>query len=145
MLLCELLQLLYYSFSSLCNFDPICKVVIYFPLVLNFATVICVLSKKRQIIKKKKKKINGVYDSNCHQDALNDLVVFAMFKTFSLVLYSVDDTLNILLYAPTSKASNLPSTFWSESMFHNHIIMLTIYNTAILFPCLNISTVKFRK
>ena len=68
--------------------------------------------KKRKIIKKK---INGVYDSNCYQDALNDLVVFAMFKTFSLVLYSVDDTLNILLYAPTSKASNLPSMFWLDS------------------------------
>ena len=38
--------------------------------------------KKRKIIKKK---INGVYDSNCYQDALNDLVVFVMFKTFSLV------------------------------------------------------------
>ena len=46
MLLCELLQLLYYFyfFSSLCNFDPICNIVIYFLLVLNFATVICVLS-----------------------------------------------------------------------------------------------------
>ena len=59
--------------------------------------------KKTSNYKKKKKKINGVYDSNCHQDALNDLVVFAMFKTFSLVLYSVDDTLNILLYAPPQK------------------------------------------
>ena len=49
--MCELLQLLYYSFSSLCNFDPICNIVIYFLLVLNFVTVICVLS-----IKKKKKK-----------------------------------------------------------------------------------------
>ena len=30
MLLCELLQLLYYSFSFLCNFGPICNIVIYF-------------------------------------------------------------------------------------------------------------------
>ena len=46
MLLCELLQLLYYFyfFSSLCHFDPIYNIVIYFLLVLNFATVICVLS-----------------------------------------------------------------------------------------------------
>ena len=44
--MCELLQLLYYSFSSLCNFDPICNIDIKFLLVLNFATVICVLSKK---------------------------------------------------------------------------------------------------
>ena len=28
----------------ICNFDPICDIVIYFLLVLNFATVICVLS-----------------------------------------------------------------------------------------------------
>ena len=41
MLLCELLQLLYYFyfFSSLCNFDPPCNIVIYFLLVLNFAIV----------------------------------------------------------------------------------------------------------
>ena len=49
------------------------------------------------------------YDSNCHQVALNDLVVFAMFKTSSLVLYFVHDTLNILLYTHISKASNLLS------------------------------------
>ena len=42
------LQLLYYSFSSLCNFDSICNIDIYFffLLVLNFATVIYVLSIK---------------------------------------------------------------------------------------------------
>ena len=55
-LLCELLQLLYYSFSSLCNFDPICNIVIYFLLVLNFVTVICVLSINVKLKKKKKKK-----------------------------------------------------------------------------------------
>ena len=62
MLLCELLQLLYYSyfFSSLRNSDPICNIVIYFLLVLNFATVISVLSikvkiKKNKQIKNKKK------------------------------------------------------------------------------------------
>ena len=59
MLLCELLQLLYYFyfFSSLCNFDPICNIVIYFLLVLNFATVICVLS--INVNKKKQKKKEG--------------------------------------------------------------------------------------
>ena len=38
-----------------------------------------------------------------------DLVVFAVFKTSSLVLCSVHDTLNILLYAHISKDSNLLS------------------------------------
>ena len=51
--MCVLLQLLYYSFSSLCNFDPICNIVIYFFLVLNFATVICVLSINIKLCKKK--------------------------------------------------------------------------------------------
>ena len=83
--------------------------------------------------------INGVYDSNCHRDVLNGLVVFAMFKTYSLVLYSVHDTLTIF-YTPTSQKPLICFPwFWSESMFHNHIIMLTIYNTAILFPCLHFS------
>ena len=53
MLLCELLQLLYNSFSSLCNFDPICNIAIYFLLVLNFATVICALSINAKLQKKK--------------------------------------------------------------------------------------------
>ena len=52
--MCVLLQLLYYSFSSLCNFDPICNIVIYFFLVLNFATVICVLAINVKLCKKKK-------------------------------------------------------------------------------------------
>ena len=59
MLLCELLQLLYYFyfFSSLCNFDPLCNIVIYFLLVLNFATVICVLSINVNKKKQKKRKV----------------------------------------------------------------------------------------
>ena len=55
MLLCELLHPLYYSFSS-CNFDPICNIVIYFLLVLNFATVICVLSMNVKLYKKNNQK-----------------------------------------------------------------------------------------
>ena len=57
--MCVLLQLLYYSFSSLCNFDPICNIVIYFFLVLNFATVISVLSINVKLYLKKKKKKNA--------------------------------------------------------------------------------------
>ena len=58
MLLCELLKLLYNSFSSLSIFDPICNIVIYFILVLNFASVVCALSinvklQKKQTNKKK--------------------------------------------------------------------------------------------
>ena len=56
-----LLQLLYYSFSSLCNFDPISNIVTYFFLVLNFATVICVLSTNVKLyFKKKLNKINKI-------------------------------------------------------------------------------------
>ena len=39
--------------------EPICNIVIYFLLVLNFATVICVLSIKVKKKKKKKKKKKG--------------------------------------------------------------------------------------
>ena len=40
-------------------------------------------------------------------------------------------------YTPTSQKPLISFPwFWSESMFHNHIIMLTIYNTAILFSIL---------
>ena len=69
--MCELLQLLYYSFSSLCNFDPICNVVIYFLLVLNFATVIRVLSINVILLKHKKtttKKPSEYVDCECNFD-----------------------------------------------------------------------------
>ena len=40
----------------------------------------------------------------------------------------------ILFYTPTfQKRLTYFPWFWSESMFHNHIIMLTMYNTAIFF------------
>ena len=53
MLLCKLLKLLYYSFLSSSNFDPICNIVIYFLLVWNFAAVICVLSMNVKLFLKK--------------------------------------------------------------------------------------------
>ena len=63
--MCVLLQLLYYSFSSLCNFDPICNIVIYLFLVLNFATVICVLSINVKLCKKKKQYVRQHFCFGC--------------------------------------------------------------------------------
>ena len=55
--MCVLLQLLYYSFSSLCNFDPICNIVIYFFFSFKFCNFnMCFVNKRKIILKKKKKK-----------------------------------------------------------------------------------------
>ena len=59
----------------------------------------------------------------------NDLALFAICKTYSLVLCSVT-----LIYSLTSqKPFFYFPCFWSESMFQKHLIILTIYNTAIFF------------
>ena len=55
--MCVLLQLLYYSFSSLCYFDPICNIVIYLFFSFKFCICnMCFVNKRKIILKKKKKK-----------------------------------------------------------------------------------------
>ena len=54
-------------FSSLCNFDPICNIVLYFLLVLNFATVICVLSINVTLLKKEKNSFFKVSSKCCRK------------------------------------------------------------------------------
>ena len=59
----------------------------------------------------------------------NDLALFAICKTYPLVLCSVT-----LIYSRTSqKPLNYSPCFWSESMFQKRVIILTIHKTAIFF------------
>ena len=66
------------------------------------------------------------------------LVIMDLFYLPSLKLldwfYVPSMILLIFLYAPTFKKPPIYFPwFWPESMFHNHIIILTVYDTAIFF------------